>query len=234
MQPSYHDLSRLSTLVKVGLGATMLVAVVSLWSGSLQVGLVQRVIAGAAVSEAEIAGNDGRQGLLGIIQTVVYLGTMILFLRWVYVANRNARAMGAQGMEFAPGWAVGYYFIPILNLWRPFQAMKETFKASHPDHTLHWRSAPHPGIVPLWWTFWLIAGVAGQAALRTSLAANTPETLLVASNIGIVADLIDIPLGLVVIVMVSKLESWQSEKRLRPETSPVFPEGTIPGYVSSA
>lgn len=98
------------------------------------------------------AASDSRQALLGVLYVVIFLVTGILFLLWTYLANRNARSLGATGMKFTPGWAIGWYFIPILNLWKPYQALRETFKASHPDCSDDWQQAPHPDILRLWWT----------------------------------------------------------------------------------
>lgn len=73
------------------------------------------------------------------------------------LSNRNARALGATGMELTPGWAIGWYFVPVATLWKCYQALKEAFKASHPDFADNWREAPRPSILPRWWTLWVIA-----------------------------------------------------------------------------
>jgi hypothetical protein len=93
--------------------------------------------------------------------------------------------------------------------------MKEIFKASHPDHTANWRSAPHPALLPVWWALWIISGVAGQAVFRLSLRAETAEELLAASRATLFSDMIDVPLGIVAIMVVAKLQGWQSDKDRR-------------------
>src|SRR6266404_5443429 len=47
----------------------------------------------------------------------LYLGLVILFSIWVYRANLNARALGGKDMRFSPGWAVAWFFIPVMNLF---------------------------------------------------------------------------------------------------------------------
>jgi len=68
------------------------------------------------------------------IASLLYLGiwiaAAILFLKWVYRSNRNAREMGVAGLKFTPGWAVGCYFVPFANLGLPFLAMREIWNAS--------------------------------------------------------------------------------------------------------
>jgi hypothetical protein len=141
--------------------------------------------------------------------------TGIMFLRWTYLSNLNARSLCAAEMQFTPGWAVGWYFIPVATLWKPYQALKETFKASHPDFTRDWQHAPRPGILPLWWTLWIAGTFIGHAAFRSALRAETVDGLLELSWITLVWDSADLPLGMVAITVVGKLQMWQSEKRRR-------------------
>ena len=77
-----------------------------------------------------LSGYDIAGLIVGLLQLPVVLTTGIVFLMWIHRANRNARGLGAEGMTFTPGWSVGWYFIPIANLWKPFQAMKEIWQAS--------------------------------------------------------------------------------------------------------
>ena len=84
-------------------------------------------------------------GCLGILYLPVYLSCAVLFCMWVYRANKNARALGAQRMEFTPGWCAGWFFVPIANLFKPFQAVREIYQASDPDaDALNWRSSHVP------------------------------------------------------------------------------------------
>jgi len=84
---------------------------------------------GVRGSEA-VAINGDRHLFIGLGLLGIQLTTSILFLMWIYRANSNARQLGAQGMKFSPGWSVGFYFIPILWFWKPYQAMKEIWQAS--------------------------------------------------------------------------------------------------------
>ncbi len=215
----YEDLSGISTVLKLMLGAGILVAVVGLWSGLLEIGLLQRAADGAALSESEALANDGRQALIGLLYLLVYLATVIVFGRWIFRANRNAWAL-AGDLDFRPGWAVGWYFVPVANLWKPYQAMKETFKASNPEFGADWRQAPPPAFLGLWWTLWLVAGFLGQAVFRTSLSAETVDEILTASWLTFASDTLDIGLGVVAIILVATMQEWQERKAGAPVAPP--------------
>jgi hypothetical protein len=227
--PQYRDLSGLSKLLKFCLIVYIAIALASIWSGWLEFSLLQRAERGANFTDEEVSANDLRQQAIGILQLVGFIITGIIFLRWKYLSNRNARSFGVVGMEFTPGWSVGWYFIPIASLWKPFQAMREMFKASNPDGAEAWHNAPHPGILPLWWALWIISNFSGQIAMRTAVRAESIAQLKASNAAAFVSDLIDVPLGIVAIAVVAKLTTWQSEKhdRLAADDSTQFEEDDI-------
>lgn len=94
---------------------------------------------------------DNTLGILELFYFVIFIASVTLIGRWIYIANSNARQLGAQGMEFTPGWSVGWYFIPIANIWKPFLAMREIWKASH--RPAAWQSAPGSPLLGWWWGF---------------------------------------------------------------------------------
>jgi hypothetical protein len=96
-------------------------------------------------------------GLLLALQLGVFAWSGVQILMWIHRASANARAMGAQGMKIGPGWAVGYYFVPILYLWKPYSALKEIWLASSTPS--NWQSQPVPGLLALWWALWLVGCV---------------------------------------------------------------------------
>jgi hypothetical protein len=71
-----------------------------------------------------------RYGHLALFHMVVYLVLIFLFSIWVHRANLNARALGGKDMRFSPGWAVGWFFVPVMNFFRPFQVLREIWIAS--------------------------------------------------------------------------------------------------------
>lgn len=154
---------------------------------------------------AEGEANDQRQALLGVVQVVLYLITAILFLRWIYRANMNCRALGAP-MAITPGWSVGYFFIPFLNLFRPYQAMKEIWVGSHdPSGRTHVLS----GLVGLWWALWLLNGVVWQIVMRLGWGAETVADLQSLTGLSMAGGALSILLTVVAIKMLSTIATMQ-------------------------
>lgn len=146
---------------------------------------------------------------LSIPAIVVYVVTAILFLKWTYRVNANAHRLATQGMTTTPGWAVGWYFVPFANLWKPFAGLDQAWRVSHdPDA---WRSTPTPDRLRTWWALWLSSAVLGQIAFRIGLAATTPEWFVNSVWIGLAGSVLAIFLDLQVIGIVRKLTSKQVE-----------------------
>ncbi|MGH2819592.1 MAG: DUF4328 domain-containing protein [Actinomycetota bacterium] len=105
--------------------------------------------------------------LLAILFGVGTLVGGILFIVWMHRTHSNLPALGARGLRFTPGWAIGGWFVPILNLWRPKQIADEIYAASNPhapaEMGVSWRQNG-PRVVVLWWATWLTGGLLGQVA----------------------------------------------------------------------
>jgi uncharacterized membrane protein len=212
---AFRDLTGLTAILKACLAAYLVVSLIGLWSGWGELQLLQSAMAGAEITEAEATASDTRQAMAGLLYALVFIVTGVVFLRWIVIANRNARALGASGMQFTPGWSAGWYFVPIACLWKPYQAMTELFRASHPDFTDDWANAPRPGILPVWWTLWVVSTFVDSIALRLIFRAETLEQLVSMSLAKLLSGALYIPLGIVALVLVSRLSALQAEKHAR-------------------
>jgi hypothetical protein len=79
-----------------------------------------------------------------------------VFLVWLYRASSNAHASGCPQRRSA-GWAVGGWFVPVIFLWFPYQAVSGIWRAGQPPE----RRTGIPWLVAAWWACWLLAWVSG-------------------------------------------------------------------------
>lgn len=144
--------------------------------------------------------NDRRESIMGIAYFVAYFFTVVVFARWIISSHKTVRALGAEGMSISPGWAVGYFFIPFINLVRPYTAMKELWCASvEPRHSM---SQIAPPLLPAWWALWIINGVLGQIILRMSLNAEDLDSLKTLTVVNIIGSVAGVVLSLVALKLV--------------------------------
>ncbi len=97
---------------------------------------------------------------LGMATTVAdwswILGSLVAaaaFVTWLYRARRNAGRLGGA-LAWAPGWAVGGWFIPVASLVIPYLVVQDVRRASGPTAQL----AP----VGWWWASALVTVLLNQ------------------------------------------------------------------------
>jgi hypothetical protein len=68
---------------------------------------------------------------LSSLAAFAVLPVEIVFLAWQYRAAQVARALRYPASH-SPGWGVGCWFVPVVNLWMPYQAMRDCLPPGHP------------------------------------------------------------------------------------------------------
>ena len=221
--------------------ATLVLSVVGIVSGLLQIELLSRATSGG-ISDAEAAANDSRQQVIGVLQFLLVLGTAVAFLTWLHRMHKNLPALGGRELKYTPGWAVGGFFVPFLNLVRPLQVMREVWHGSDPAGLERDDASGGPatrnqlGTPPLvgwWWALFLITSVLGNITARMAFAPNqTLDQLQAVSGLLVFSDLLEVPSVLVAIRLVGRLTSWQTERaelcRQRGTQSPTAPAASAP------
>ena len=210
----YKDLSSLYGTLILLLKATILISLIAAISSMFEVKLINDMITGNidfSTIENQATANDTRQQLIGILQIALFIITGISFLKFIYFSNSNSRSFGAKGMQFTPGWSIGYYFIPYLNLYKPYRAMKEIWKTS--KNPQNWEILKTPSLFPQWWTLWIISALLGNMSFRLSMKAEELNELFVSSTLTLASDLVKIPLSLIAIKMVSQIFEMQMKNK---------------------
>lgn len=112
----------------------------------------------------------GIRGLSALAQLGVMLALVPLFCVWVYRCAVNARRLGGGGFTQSPGWAVGWYFVPVAMLWMPFRAMSEIWRASVPGALaggpLDWGDRRAGALLNAWWIAWILGNIVTNFASR--------------------------------------------------------------------
>jgi len=181
----------------VALVAAVIVDAVAVVSDLAELSLLARVEAGDA-SDAEVAANDLRQGLIGLLQLVLLVVTAVLFIRWFHRAYSNLDALGRE-RRWATWWAIGGWFIPIWNLFRPKQIANDVWRASSPAG-----DDDPPALYALWWTAWLASLLVGNAAARLLFGAEEIGELRAAATAYTIADAASVVAGVLAILVVRR------------------------------
>lgn len=157
--------------------------------------------------------SDTVTGIIGLIQTILAIVTGITFLMWIYRTNKNLHALSGEDMIFTPGWAVGWYFIPIACFYKPYQVMKEIWKVSHKNQAM---TDP---IVGWWWTLWLISNFLGRLAFKLVIRADDAAGYAASAITYIVSDGLDVILNIVALLLVTRIWTAYSTNIIEPASS---------------
>lgn len=203
--------------VTLALYAAIVMAFLGMASSYSQWRLIQRAQGGVAITTAEAAVGDGRHQFILVGQLVVFLVCVVLFLNWLYNSVRNVREIRGGAMTVTPGWAVGYWFIPFVNLVRPYQTMVQLWERSREGIST---TLPSPSI-GLWWASYLVSGIAGGVASRLGDTTDL-EVLLFTTRLEVGSDLLLGVAGFLLIQIIGAIDSAQG----------AWPDGSDPGVAA--
>ena len=149
---------------------------------------------------------------LGLV-LLMFIAAAVLFLTWMNLASFNLQFLGAQGQRFSPRWAVGWWFVPIMNFFRPYQVMAEIWRGSTPtmlgEMTADWKRGPVPALLGWWWVSWLLSWF---ATLASVIDEDRPGDQVL---LDVVAVALATCAGVLAILIVRRVTAMQEEKHKR-------------------
>jgi hypothetical protein len=101
----------------------------------------------------ELRANIDRINASNTILFFVVLVTAVVWLVWQFRVRSNLAALGATNLRYPPGWNIGLWFIPLVNVVMPYLAMREIDRASEPrTGDAARRAARTRWLPPAWWS----------------------------------------------------------------------------------
>ncbi len=150
----------------------------------------------AAVAGAQLATGDvGEEGVLAIVgglvallYLVVFITTIVLVCMWFHLATRHALARGAAMEVQTPAAAVGSWFIPFINLARPFNLVRRMLDSAGLD----------AGAVSTWQVLWVTGNITANISSRVPGMGGV--------GIGLLSDLFMVGAGITFVQIIRKLK----------------------------
>jgi len=215
LKPNQQQSKNLIILIWV----VLILDVVSFVSSYYQYTLLQAIANGNNFPVETLTANDTRERFIALAYLVAFIISAITFVEWFRRAYYNLHQKVSH-LSHSEGWAAGSWFVPIINVYRPYQIMKELYRETKEYLT-------HNGIeinqtlstkyLGLWWTLWLTNGVIGNGLFRLSMKAKTFDQLTSITSGYMILHIIGIILALITLKVISdyaKIEPLLHEKQL--------------------
>ena len=144
--------------------------------------------------------------LIAILLLVLFLITVVVFCVWTNKSMMNAWALrkDASLTLMKPGWAVGFYFVPIALLWKPFEGMRQIWET-----TFAGEGGKNLTLLRWWWGFWLLNNFADNISQR--LGMESLDEYVVSGFFEVAAALLSLVAATLLIIIVGRVTQRQME-----------------------
>jgi hypothetical protein len=132
---------------------------------------------------------------------------VVTFTMFIHNASSNLEHLRIAGQKFTPGWSVGWFFVPFMNLYKPTRVVRELSTASGSTDTRNpraWQNAESQEgmFISSWWTLVIFAILFGPRGISLFVGRENIEDWAAAGRLLVWSDLFQVlPLVLTVIVV---------------------------------
>ena len=213
------------TVILLGVGALAKLAEIGVVTAQLVLASnYPETVAATPGSEgavSEMSSGNFQVILLLLEQTVSYFGfslftaTAVMFLVWLHRAYSNLPSLGVPHPDFSSGWVIVSWFVPILNLFRPYQIVKYIWNKSDPETVgvgaIHYDTGGN-STLKAWWGLWLVGSILSN---QTYSNAENPDGQMASILVGVFGSGLTIIAACLAIAVVRDINSRQEERRKR-------------------
>lgn len=155
-------------------------------------------------------------GLIALFRSLFTILLAVFFIMWMRRAYHNLHKAGSTYLSFSEGWAAGAWFVPFINLGRPWKIMSEIFQETQ----LVFRKPnefgfekEHDNITGWWWAAFITSGVVGYIGSFVIRAGNLGTGYLFAA----VSDLGYVLAAVLAISMIKRISAMETDMMARAQ-----------------
>ena len=169
-------------------------------SAFFQYSLLKRMQQGN-YTQQEATTNDIRHQTIAYANIAVYLVCIILFILWFRRAYNNLNLSYRANTKYAEGWAAGAWFVPFINLVRPYFIMQEIWeKTQEATHNLITHKSGK--IIGWWWVIWIINNI-GTNFINRYFKETSVNELITSTSASFIFNFIEL-VALVLLIIIMK------------------------------
>lgn len=177
---------------------------------------------------------DTMGSIVWTAQLAILAITAAAFLTWLHRVRVNVRALGVRRLAYARHWTVLGFLVPLLNLLRPYQVVREIWQASDPctGDPMAWKVVAAPRRIALWWGLFVAYFVLEGIAFTVLGISRSARVIQLAHAAGMLADLCAALSASLAYFVVMRITEAQEAKRAafgrgQPSAMPFDPRDAV-------
>lgn len=194
------------------LGTVLVLDIGMILAGYMELSLYEKMQNGSDYTNDDIDQNELFVGIIALLFTIAYIISVVTFIMWFRRAYYNLHTK-VYGLLYTEGWAAGAWFVPIINLFRPYQIMNELYSETSKlikSETGKSIDTSKLSMIGIWWFVWVASNIFSNYVTKLSFRAETIEDYITSTQLNIISSFIGIPLALLAMKVVynySKMEN---------------------------
>ena len=146
---------------------------------------------------------------------IAYIISIITFIRWFRRAYYNLYTITGV-TDYGDGWAAGSWFVPIANLFMPYNIMKELYVKtdrylSVEDNADYSENRLRTDYIGWWWALWIISGIGGNISIKVIYNLESWDSIIFGKMISLGCLLLSIVLAFVTIIVIRDYADVESQ-----------------------
>ncbi len=166
--------------------------------------------------------------VVGIAIFIVGIISAITFIEWFRRAYFNLHVL-VHNLSHTEGWAAGSWFVPLINLYRPYQIMEELYVETEnflKNNDEQYTPQTSTRFLGWWWMTFLLSNILSYISLRVVSNAHSIGALVASNVLSLMSAFIGIPsllLGIRIIKDYRNLEDYLMTVEFEPAGIPPIP-----------
>jgi hypothetical protein len=194
------------------LAAIVLITCLGISNTLKQLHLLDKIFSGQTVSEEDALPVRNTSYLLMGLNMIFSIASGIFFIRWFHRAYSNLQKKVTK-LRVSTGWAIGVWFVPIINFVFPVMIMWElstkTYRLLQRDKLVKGKNALR-WMVPTWWAMWTISWI-WQLTLLLGINRNIPAGVMDFLRLSIYYGYFQISAAIMTLLMVRTYSKMEDE-----------------------
>ncbi len=147
---------------------------------------------GVEYSASAFADIDRLADILSMSHIVISIISFILFTIWFYKSYANLENV-VDNLEHKKGWIIGAWFVPIVNLYKPYKIMQDMYLKA--QGILNYKESYHKDsistrVIAWWWALYLISAFSSKISDVILKDPQSMDTLFTGVYIGVASEIV--------------------------------------------